>query len=236
MRTLAALPPEKQLRIARQTLEIYAPLAERLGIWQIKWELEDLAFKTLEPERFRELAKLLDTRRKGRESFIERAIAELEPRLKAAGIDAELSGRPKHIYSINKKMQRKGAEFAEIYDVYAIRILVDDVRDCYAALGIVHALWRPIPGQFDDYIAVPKNNMYQSLHTAVMGPDGQPVEIQVRTHEMHTLSEYGIAAHWRYKEGGKGKGDANYESKLAWVRQLMEWQHDVADATEFVES
>src|SRR6185312_10517112 len=152
MRTLAALPPEKQLRIARQTLEIYAPLAERLGIWQVKWELEDLAFKILEPVRFRELAKLLDTRRKGRESFIDRAIAELEPRLKAAGISAELSGRPKHIYSIYKKMQRKGAEFDEIYDVYAIRILVDDVRDCYAALGIVHALWRPIPNQFDDYI------------------------------------------------------------------------------------
>src|SRR5262245_10568590 len=205
MRTLAALPPEKQLRIARQTLEIYAPLAERLGIWQIKWELEDLAFKILEPVRFRELAKILDTRRKSRESFIERAIAELEPRLKAAGIDAELSGRPKHIYSIFKKMQRKGAEFAEIYDVYAIRILVDEVRDCYAALGIVHALWRPIPGQFDDYIAVPKNNLYQSLHTAVIALDGKPLEIQIRTHAMHQVSEVGIAAHWRYKEGSKAE-------------------------------
>src|SRR5438046_4641216 len=233
MRTLAALPPEKQLRIARQTLEIYAPLAERLGIWQIKWELEDLAFKTLEPERFRELAKLLDTRRKGRESFIERAIGELVPRLKAAGIDAELSGRPKHIYSINKKMQRKGAEFAEIYDVYAIRILVDDVRDCYAALGIVHALWRPIPGQFDDYIAVPKNNLYQSLHTAVIAMDGKPLEIQIRTHAMHQVSEVGIAAHWRYKEGSKAERE--YDAKLAWLRQLMDWQRDISDATEFVE-
>ncbi|HEX2756156.1 MAG TPA: HD domain-containing protein, partial [Candidatus Limnocylindrales bacterium] len=153
MRTLYGLPSEKQLRIARQTQEIYAPLAERLGIWQIKWELEDLAFKVLEPDRFRELARLLDTRRRGREDYISRAIAELTPKLTEAGIEADLQGRPKHIYSIDKKMQRKSAEFAEIYDVYAIRILVDDVRDCYAALGTVHALWRPIPGQFDDYIA-----------------------------------------------------------------------------------
>ncbi len=233
MRTLYALPSEKQLRIARQTMEIYAPLAERLGIWQIKWELEDLAFKVLEPERFRELANLLDTRRKGREGYIERAIAELSPRLDAAGIEADLQGRPKHIYSIFKKMQRKGAEFGEIYDVYAIRILVDDVRDCYAALGIVHALWRPIPGQFDDYIAVPKNNLYQSLHTAVIALDGKPLEIQIRTHTMHQVSEVGIAAHWRYKEGSKS--DREYDAKLAWLRQLMDWQRDVSDATEFVE-
>ncbi|HEU4918746.1 MAG TPA: RelA/SpoT family protein, partial [Candidatus Limnocylindrales bacterium] len=233
MRTLYALPSDKQLRIARQTMEIYAPLAERLGIWQIKWELEDLAFKVLEPDRFRELAKLLDTRRKGREGYIERAIAELEPRLKAAGIEADLQGRPKHIYSIFKKMQRKSAEFGEIYDVYAIRILVEDVRDCYAALGIVHALWRPIPGQFDDYIAVPKNNLYQSLHTAVIALDGKPLEIQIRTHAMHQVSEVGIAAHWRYKEGSKS--DREYDAKLAWLRQLMDWQRDVSDATEFVE-
>jgi len=235
MRTLYGLPSEKQLRIARQTQEIYAPLAERLGIWQIKWELEDLAFKVLEPDRFRELAKLLDTRRKGREDYISRAIAELTPRLKAAGIDADLQGRPKHIYSIDKKMQRKSAEFAEIYDVYAIRLLVDEVKDCYAALGIVHALWRPIPGQFDDYIAVPKNNLYQSLHTAVIALDGKPLEIQIRTHAMHQVSEVGIAAHWRYKEGSKS--DREYDAKLAWLRQLMEWQRDVSesDATEFVE-
>ncbi|HSL33636.1 MAG TPA: bifunctional (p)ppGpp synthetase/guanosine-3',5'-bis(diphosphate) 3'-pyrophosphohydrolase [Candidatus Limnocylindrales bacterium] len=233
MRTLYALPSEKQVRIARQTMEIYAPLAERLGIWQIKWELEDLAFKVLEPERFRELAKLLDTRRKGREGFIERAIAELSPKLEAAGIVADLQGRPKHIYSIFKKMQRKSAEFGEIYDVYAIRILVEDVRDCYAALGIVHALWRPIPGQFDDYIAVPKNNLYQSLHTAVIALDGKPLEIQIRTHTMHQVSEVGIAAHWRYKEGSKS--DREYDAKLAWLRQLMDWQRDVSDATEFVE-
>ncbi len=233
MRTLSALPIEKQQRIARQTLEIYAPLAERLGIWQVKWELEDLAFKVIEPERFRELAKLLDTRRKGREGYIERAIAELEPRLLAAGISADLQGRPKHIYSIWKKMQRKSAEFGEIYDVYAIRLLVEDLRDCYAALGIVHALWRPIPGQFDDYIAVPKNNLYQSLHTAVIALDGKPLEIQIRTQAMHQVSEVGIAAHWRYKEGSKS--DRDYDAKLAWLRQLMDWQRDVADATEFVE-
>jgi GTP diphosphokinase / guanosine-3',5'-bis(diphosphate) 3'-diphosphatase len=233
MRTLSALPMEKQQRIARQTMEIYAPLAERLGIWQIKWELEDLAFKALEPVRFRELAKLLDTRRRGRESYIDRAIGELLPRLEEAGIEADLEGRPKHIYSIWKKMQRKGAEFGEIYDVYAIRILVADVRDCYAALGIVHALWRPIPGQFDDYIAVPKNNLYQSLHTAVIALDGKPLEIQIRTHQMHQVSEVGIAAHWRYKEGTKS--DREYDAKLAWLRQLMDWQRDVSDATEFVE-
>ncbi len=233
MRTLYGLPSEKQQRIARQTMEIYAPLAERLGIWQMKWELEDLAFKALEPERFRELAKLLDTRRKGRESYIDRAIAELTPKLKAAGIEADLQGRPKHIYSIWKKMERKGAEFGEIYDVYAIRILVDEVRDCYAALGIVHSLWRPIPGQFDDYIAVPKNNLYQSLHTAVIALDGKPLEIQIRTQAMHQVSEVGIAAHWRYKEGTKS--DREYDAKLAWLRQLLDWQRDVSDATEFVE-
>jgi guanosine-3',5'-bis(diphosphate) 3'-pyrophosphohydrolase len=235
MRTLYGLPLEKQQRIARQTMEIYAPLAERLGIWQMKWELEDLAFKVLEPERFRELAKLLDTRRRGRESYIERAIAELRPSLEAAGIIADIEGRPKHIYSIWKKMQRKGAEFGEIYDVYAIRLLVDEVRDCYAALGIVHSIWRPIPGQFDDYIAVPKTNLYQSLHTAVIALDGKPLEIQIRTHQMHQVSEVGIAAHWRYKEGTKS--DREYDAKLAWLRQLMEWQRDVSDsdATEFVE-
>jgi GTP pyrophosphokinase len=233
MRTLYGLPSEKQQRIARQTMEIYAPLAERLGIWQMKWELEDLAFKALEPERFRELAKLLDTRRKGRETYIDRAIAELKPKLEAAGIDADLQGRPKHIYSIWKKMERKSAEFGEIYDVYAIRILVDEVRDCYAALGIVHSLWRPIPGQFDDYIAVPKNNLYQSLHTAVIALDGKPLEIQIRTQAMHQVSEVGIAAHWRYKEGTKS--DREYDAKLAWLRQLLDWQRDVSDATEFVE-
>ena len=233
MRTLGSLPREKQTRIARQTLEIYAPLAERLGIWQMKWELEDLAFKALEPERYRELVGSLDTRRRHRESYVERAIEELAPHLEAAGIEADLNGRPKHIYSIWRKMQRKGASFGEIYDVYAIRVLVDDVKDCYATLGVVHSIWRPIPGQFDDYIAVPKSNGYQSLHTAVIALDGKPLEIQIRTHAMHAISEVGIAAHWRYKEGSKS--ERAYDAKLAWLRQLMDWQHDVADATEFVE-
>jgi GTP diphosphokinase / guanosine-3',5'-bis(diphosphate) 3'-diphosphatase len=233
MRTLSGLPPEKQLRIARQTMEIYAPLAERLGIWQIKWELEDLSFKYLDPERYRELAANLDTRRARRESYIERAIAVLQPELARHGIEGDLNGRPKHLFSIWKKMQRKSAAFGEIYDVYAIRLLVDEVRDCYAALGVVHSLWKPIPGQFDDYIAVPKPNGYQSLHTAVIALDGKPLEIQIRTHAMHSVSEVGIAAHWRYKEGSKAERD--YDAKLAWLRQLMDWQREVSDATEFVE-
>ena len=234
MRTLGALPPEKQTRIAKQTMEIYAPLAHRLGIWQIKWELEDLSFKYIEPEHYRELAEMLASRRAVREKYIDRTMKILTSELERAGIKADMSGRPKHLWSIAQKMRRKNVSVDQVYDLLAIRVIVNDVPACYAVLGVVHTLWPPIPGQFDDYIAVPKNNMYQSLHTAVMGPDGQPIEIQVRTHDMHTLSEYGIAAHWRYKEGGKG--DPNYESKLAWVRQLMEWQHDVADATEFVES
>jgi guanosine-3',5'-bis(diphosphate) 3'-pyrophosphohydrolase len=233
MRTLGALPHAKQVRIARQTAEIYAPLAERLGIWQMKWELEDLAFKVLEPEAYRELAGQLESHRKAREAYVQRAMEELGHALAEAGIEAELSGRPKHLYSIHRKMQRKRAEFGEIYDVHALRVLVADVRDCYAALGVVHSLWRPIPGQFDDYIAMPKNNMYQSLHTAVVALDGKPLEVQIRSQEMHRVSEIGIAAHWRYKEGSRT--DRAYDAKLAWVRQLMEWQLDVSDATEFLE-
>ena len=233
MRTLGALPPEKQQRIARQTMEIYAPLAERLGIWQVKWELEDLSFKALDPERYRELAANLDTRRQHRETYVDRAMAILTPELEKSGIVADLNGRPKHLYSIWKKMQRKAAAFGEIYDVYAIRLLVDEVRDCYAALGVVHSLWKPIPGQFDDYIAVPKPNGYQSLHTAVIALDGKPLEIQIRTHAMHAVSEVGIAAHWRYKEGSRAERD--YDAKLAWLRQLMDWQREVSDAQEFVE-
>ncbi|TMB62888.1 MAG: bifunctional (p)ppGpp synthetase/guanosine-3',5'-bis(diphosphate) 3'-pyrophosphohydrolase [Chloroflexi bacterium] len=234
MRTLAPLPADKQRRIAQQTMEIYAPLAHRLGIWQIKWELEDLAFKYLEPEQYKELADQLAERRQSRERYIEQAMKNLATELEKAGVRAELSGRAKHLWSIEQKMRRKGVGFNEVYDLLAIRVIVDDLPSCYAALGVVHTLWPPVPGQFDDYIAVPKANLYQSLHTAVMGPGAQPLEIQVRTSEMHTLAEYGIAAHWRYKEGGKA--DANYESKLAWVRQLLEWQHDVTDSQEFVES
>jgi guanosine-3',5'-bis(diphosphate) 3'-pyrophosphohydrolase len=236
MRTLGPLPVEKQKRIARQTLEIYAPLAHRLGIWQIKWELEDLSFKYLEPEQYKEVAEQLAERRQVRERSIDQAMKTLATELERAGIRAELSGRAKHLWSIAQKMRRKNVGINEVYDLLAVRVIVADVPACYAALGVVHTLWPPIPGQFDDYIAVPKANLYQSLHTAVMGPGGQPLEIQVRTQEMHALSEYGIAAHWRYKEGGKADRDRDYESKLAWVRQLLEWQHDVTDAQEFVES
>jgi len=233
MRTLGFLPAEKQGRIARQTMEIYAPLAHRLGIWQWKWELEDLSFKYTEPDKYRQLVSRLTDRRRERESFINKSIGILRKELAKVGIEAEISGRPKHLYSIYRKMERKGAEFSEIYDLHAIRLLVDEVKDCYAALGVVHSIWRPVPGQFDDYIAMPKANMYQSLHTAVIGPEAKPLEVQIRTRQMHDVAEAGIAAHWRYKEGTRG--DRRYDEKLAWVRQLMEWQREVADATEFVE-
>jgi guanosine-3',5'-bis(diphosphate) 3'-pyrophosphohydrolase len=233
MRTLTFLPAEKQARISRQTMEIYAPLAHRLGMWQIKWELEDLSFKYIEPDKYRQLVDMLADRRKVRESFINKSIGILRKELAKVSIPAEISGRPKHLYSIYKKMERKGAEFSEIYDLHAVRVLVEDVKDCYAALGVVHSMWRPIPGQFDDYIAMPKANMYQSLHTAVIGPDAKPLEVQIRTRHMHEVSEAGIAAHWRYKEGTRG--DRRYDEKLAWVRQLIDWQREVADATEFVE-
>jgi GTP pyrophosphokinase len=233
MRTLQFLAEDKQRRIAHQTMEIYAPLAHRLGMWQVKWELEDLSFKYTEPEKYRQLVEMLADRRKVRESFINRSISILRKELGKVGISADISGRPKHLYSIHKKMERKGAEFNEIYDLHAIRLLVEDVKDCYAALGVVHSIWRPIPGQFDDYIAMPKANMYQSLHTAVIGPDAKPLEVQIRTRHMHDVAEAGIAAHWRYKEGSRG--DRRYDEKLAWVRQLMDWQREVSDATEFVE-
>ncbi len=233
MRTLEHLPHDKQQRIARQSMEIYAPLAHRLGMWQIKWELEDLSFKYLEPENYRKLVEMLADRRKARESFVNKSIGILRKELAKVGIEAEISGRPKHLYSIWKKMERKGAEFSEIYDIHAMRVLVDEVKDTYAALGVVHSIWRPIPGQFDDYIAMPKANMYQSLHTAVIGPDAKPLEVQIRTRQMHDVAEAGIAAHWRYKEGSRG--DRRYDEKLAWVRQLIDWQREVADATEFVE-
>jgi GTP pyrophosphokinase len=233
MRTLLFLPADKQQRIARQTMEIYAPLAHRLGMWQIKWELEDLAFKYLEPDKFRQLVEMLTDRRRARETFVNKSIGILHKELVKVGITSEISGRPKHLYSIARKMERKGSDFTEIYDLHAIRVLVAEVKDCYAALGVVHSLWRPVPGQFDDYIAMPKANMYQSLHTAVIGPEAKPLEVQIRTYQMHEVSEAGIAAHWRYKEGSRG--DRRYDEKLAWVRQLIDWQREVSDATEFVE-
>ncbi|MDQ4100085.1 MAG: bifunctional (p)ppGpp synthetase/guanosine-3',5'-bis(diphosphate) 3'-pyrophosphohydrolase, partial [Chloroflexota bacterium] len=234
MRTLDALPREKQLRIAQQTMEIYAPLANRLGIWQVKSELEDLAFRYLQPLEYARIAKELEAHGAEGAAYVDQVKDELGALLQEAGIRADLSSRKKHIYSIYRKMQRKSRPFDEIYDVVGIRILVDTVQDCYSALGIVHSRWHPVPGEIDDYIATPKESMYQSLHTAVIGPGAHPVEIQIRTREMHQVAEYGIAAHWRYKEGGKS--DARLETKIAWLRQLMDWRDEVADAEEFVES
>jgi len=209
-----------RLALARLAMDLHAPLANRLGIWQIKWEIEDLAFRHAEPDIYRKVAKLLDERRSDREGYIARATSALETELARAGIEADIKGRPKHIYSIWKKMQRKGNEFEELHDLRALRVLVGDVADCYATLGVVHALWPPVPSEFDDYIARPKGNRYQSLHTAVQGPDGRALEIQIRTHEMHAHAELGVAAHWRYKEGGGG--DAAFERRIAWMRQLID--------------
>ncbi len=233
MRTLAHLREDKRKRIAKETLDIFAPLANRLGIWQIKWELEDLSFRYLEPELYKQIAGLVDERRINREQYISRVADKLKAELQAKGIVADVTGRPKHIYSIWRKMKRKGVNFDQIYDVQAVRVLVDQIADCYAALGIVHTLWRPIPGEFDDYIATPKDNLYRSLHTAVFGPEGKTIEIQIRTHEMHQDAELGVAAHWRYKEGARS--DINFDRKVAWLRQLMEWKDDVADASEFID-
>ncbi|MDH7489250.1 MAG: GTP diphosphokinase [Anaerolineae bacterium] len=235
MRTLGALPEDKRRRIAQETLDIFAPLANRLGFWQLKWELEDLSFRYLDPEVYHEIAQRIAERRGDRERQIAQVAAILKERLHEAGIEAEVDGRPKHIYSIYRKMQRKGLDFDQIYDVQGVRVIVDTVTDCYASLGVVHSLWTPIPGEFDDYIATPKDNMYQSLHTAVVGPDGKPLEVQIRTHEMHRTAEYGIAAHWRYKEGSKQR-DLAFEKKIAWLRSLMEWRQEVASASEFLDS
>jgi len=215
--------------LAELTADIHAPLANRLGIWQLKWELEDLAFRFLHPETYQRIARLLDEKRAGRERFIEDAKAKLFEMLSEAGIAAEVDGRPKHIYSIWKKMQRKGLEFHELYDVRAIRVLVGDVSECYAALGLVHQHWTPVPSEFDDYIAKPKGNDYRSLHTAVIGADGRPFEVQIRTKSMHEHAELGVAAHWRYKEGGKG--EASFEKKVAWMRQLLEGREGESEDT-----
>ncbi len=237
MLTLYALPPEDQARISRETLEIYAPLASRLGIWQFKWQLEDLAFRYLEPDKYRAIAAMLAAKREARQRYITQVQELLKGELDKNGISAEVQGRAKHIYSIYQKMQRYVAEGRspnEIYDLLAVRVLVDTVPDCYKALGVVHGLWTPIPGTFDDYIAKPKESMYQSLHTTVMGPGGRPLEVQIRTHGMHRVAEYGVAAHWRYKEGSGS--DARYQERLAWLRQLLEWHRELAGATELVEA
>ncbi|GIV76814.1 GTP diphosphokinase [Litorilinea aerophila] len=234
MRTLGSQKKHKQKRIARETLDIFAPLANRLGIWQIKWELEDLSFRYLEPNTYRELAKAMQQKREEREKWVARIKRELEELLAKAGIPAEVSGRPKHIYSIYRKMKRKDVDFDQIYDIHGFRIIVETEAQCYAALGVVHSNYRPIPGEFDDYIANPKDNMYRSLHTAVLSKrSGKPMEIQIRTREMHEIAEYGIAAHWQYKE--QKKHDARFQEKIAWLRQLMEWRQEVTDAREFVD-
>ena len=232
MRTLQGHPEHKRRRIARETLEIFAPLANRLGIWQIKWELEDLSFRYLEPVTYRNLSQAMDQKRAERVHWMEEKKATLTKVLKEAGIAAEINGRPKHIYGIYRKMRRKEVPFDQIYDIHGFRIIVDSVADCYATLGVVHSHWRPIPGEFDDYIANPKDNLYRSLHTAVVGSNGKPMEVQIRTQEMHQVSEYGIAAHWRYKEGKQA--NQYLDNKIAWIRQLMEWRQDVTDAQEFV--
>ncbi len=234
MRTLGHMPEAKRKRIAQQTLEIFAPLANRLGIWQIKWELEDLAFRYVNPTKYKEIAEQLAERRPDREAQIQSIIESLKDLFEKNNINVEISGRPKHIYSIHKKMQEKGKAFESVRDVRAVRIIVPDIAACYTALGLIHNRWRPIPGEFDDYIAAPKDNFYQSLHTAVLWEDGKPLEVQIRTPEMHQSAEYGIAAHWRYKEGAKR--DKSYEQRINWLRNMMEWRSDVNDATEFVES
>jgi GTP pyrophosphokinase len=233
MRTLEHLDAERQQRIALETLEIYAPLANRLGIWQIKWELEDLALRYLEPAAYLNLVSQLDESREDRERYISKVVDILDRALKKENIKAVISGRPKHINSIWRKMQRKHLDFDQIFDMRAVRILVTEEKDCYAALGIVHGLWRHIPKEFDDYIANPKENLYRSLHTAVVGPEGRNLEIQIRTEEMHQHAELGVAAHWRYKEGEAF--DAGYEEKLAWLRQLLEWKDEERSAHDFVD-
>ncbi len=238
MRTLSYLGKDKQIKKAKETLEIYAPLAHRLGIESIRWELEDLAFATLHPRKFAEIQRMVAQRRADREQDLEEAKAILNKEFGAVSIEAEIAGRAKHFYSIYDKMVRKGKEFNEIFDLTALRVLVDSVKDCYAALGITHALWKPLPGRFKDYIAMPKFNMYQSLHTTVIGPKGKPLEIQIRTREMHETAQYGIAAHWMYKEKGTRAGqraDAQGE-RLQWLRQIMDWQSETKDAGEFMES
>ena len=231
MRHLSGASAEQQKLVAQQTRSLFAPLANRLGVWQLKWELEDLSVRYLEPELYKKVAKLLDERRADREQYIADVVSKLKQALDQAGIPAEVTGRPKHIYSIINKMKRKHLEFSELYDVRAVRILIDDnlidgIRGCYTALGLVHELWPPIEGEFDDYIAHPKSNDYRSLHTAVAGPRGLALEVQIRTREMHRHSELGVAAHWRYKEGVKS--DTRFDEKIAWLRQILEWKEDLA--------
>jgi len=240
MRTLKHQSPEKQREIAEETLEIFAPLAHRLGIFKVKWELEDLALRYMHPQEYYQLVQSISMKRQEREQYINEVITVLTAKLDEVGIKSDIQGRPKHFYSIYNKMKKKKIHVNEIYDLIAVRLVVESVKDCYGALGIIHTLWKPIPMRFKDYIAMPKPNMYQSLHTTVLGPNGEPFEIQIRTWEMHRIAEFGIAAHWEYKEGKESKegnvGDQKFNEKLIWLRQLLDWQRDQKDASEFMES
>src|SRR3984893_5850716 len=233
MRTLDPLPEVKRRKISRETRDIYAPLAHRLGIGQLKWELEDLAFRNLEPEAYDDVVKRIARKRSARETLVSDLREILARELDGVGIGAEITGRPKHIYSVWQKMTRENKDFSEIYDLSAMRVHVESVRDCYGVLGVVHSLWKPVPGRFKDYVAMPKSNGYQSLHTTVITHTGEPIEIQIRTHEMHRVAEFGVAAHWTYKEGGK---DASFDKKLSWLRSLLEWQNEVGDAESFLDT
>ena len=236
MRTLMGLKEDRRIFKSKETMEIYAPLANRLGMNSLKWELEDLAFSYLEPSKYNQVKKMVNETREARESYIDNAVQLLEHELAAVGVSAKIYGRPKHLYSIYQKMTSQGKGFSEIYDLSAVRVIVNDIPGCYAALGAVHNMWKPLPGRFKDYIAMPKNNMYQSLHTTVIGPAGRPLEIQIRTEEMHHFNEYGIAAHWRYKEGdGSTKGERKFDEKMQWLREMLEWQQETDDPREFME-
>ena len=237
MSTLDALPPDKRRRIAQETLDIYSPLAHRLGIWEIKWRLDDLAFRHLNEDKYREISKILASKRTEREDYIEKIASGLRDELAQYGITAEVVGRPKGIYSTYRKMQKyeaQGKQFGDIYDLFALRVLVNEIADCYRSLGVVHQMWHPIPGQFDDYIGNPKENMYQALHTTVICEGGTPLEVQIKTFELHQIAEYGVAAHWAYKEGNSG--DQRFEEKMTWLRQLIDWQREVSGTAEFIES
>jgi len=232
MRTLDALPPDKQIEKSRETMEIFAPLAHRLGMSQIKWELEDLAFSHLNPDKYAEIAQMVQQSRDERDAYARVVMKEIDTALREVGIEADIQGRPKHFHSIYQKMINKGKDFSEIYDLLALRIIVDNIKDVYGALGTVHNIYTPMPGRFKDYVAMPKFNMYQSLHTTVIGPVGSPLEIQIRTKEMHRMAEYGVAAHWRYKEGTAA---GSFDERLAWLRQMLEWQTELEDPSEFME-
>jgi guanosine-3',5'-bis(diphosphate) 3'-pyrophosphohydrolase len=239
MRTIDAMPKQKQLEKSRETLEIYAPIAHRLGIHAIKWELEDLAFATLHPRKYREIKELVAQQRDDRERYVTEAGAYLAAELQTLGIAAQIAGRAKHFYSIYSKMTKKGKEFNEIYDLTAMRVIVDSVKDCYGAIGVIHSLWKPLPGRFKDFIAMPKFNMYQSLHTTVIGPEGRPLEIQIRTQDMHEMAEFGVAAHWMYKQRPQSKESApgaDGEGKMKWLRSMLDWQKEMSDPQEFMES